>query len=317
LIDNNQSFFFPLSPLERGISLQPISFSQRIFARRRFTMKTKLISAFLVLALASMACGSNISLPKAPTPGPEVIDKISVPTPTSDHVNLSLSFGAGEMNLAPGANQLVDGTATYNYAAFKPVVNTDSGNVKIQMGDIHSFPSFKNLKNIWDLKLGNTAIDLNIEAGAYTGIYEFGGLALNNLTIKDGAAQVKLAFSNPNLVEMSVFHYETGASDVKMSGLANANFSMMDFSSGAGDYTLDFSGKLQRDASVKISSGLSNTIIVVPEGVNAVVTMDSGASNINAGSSWSKNGNVYKQKGEGPTLTFVIDIGAGNVTLTK
>ena len=30
-----------------------------------------------------------------------------------------------------------------------------------------------------------------------------------------------------------------------------------------------------------------------------------------------KNGNVYKQKGEGPTLTFVIEIGAGNVTLTK
>ena len=25
----------------------------------------------------------------------------------------------------------------------------------------------------------------------------------------------------------------------------------------------------------------------------------------------------YKQKGEGPTFTFVIDIGAGNVTLTK
>ena len=30
-----------------------------------------------------------------------------------------------------------------------------------------------------------------------------------------------------------------------------------------------------------------------------------------------KNGDVYKQTGEGPTLTFVIDIGAGNVTLTK
>ena len=44
-------------------------------------MNTKLISAFLVLALASMACGFNIDLPKAPTPGPEVTDNISVPTP--------------------------------------------------------------------------------------------------------------------------------------------------------------------------------------------------------------------------------------------
>ena len=160
-------------------------------------------------------------------------------------------------------------------------------------------------------------MDLTIEAGAYKGDFEFGGLALNNLTVKDGAADVTMNFSEPNQTEMSVFQYETGASDVKMNGLANANFGLMDFSSGAGDYTLDFSGDLKRDASITISSGLSNVIIVVPEGVNAVITVDSGVSNINAGSSWEKNGNIYTQKGEGPTLTFVIEIGAGNVTITR
>ena len=185
------------------------------------------------------------------------------------------------------------------------------------MSEVKSLPSFDNLRNKWDLKLGDTPMDLTIESGAYNGTFEFGGLSLSNLTIKDGAANVKLAFSEPNPVEMSTFRYETGASDVKMSGLANANFSILDFSSGAGDYTLDFSGELQRDASIKISSGLSNIIVVVPENVNAIATVDSGVSNVNAGSSWSQNGGVYKQKGEGPTLTFVIDVGAGNVTLTK
>jgi hypothetical protein len=256
-------------------------------------------------------------MPKMPTPGPEVTDEISVPTPNTDEVSLHLKFGAGEMALAPGANQLVEGTATYNYAAFKPEVNVDGGNIEIKMSEVKSLPSFDKLKNKWDLKLGNTPMDLIIDSGAYDGTFEFGGLSLNNLTIKDGAANVKLAFSEPNLVEMSTFKYETGASNLKMSGLANANFSMFDFSSGAGDYTLDFSGELQRDASIKISSGLSNIIVVVPEGVNAVATVDSGASNVNAGSGWSKNGDVYKQKGEGPTLTFVIEIGAGNVTLTR
>ena len=280
-------------------------------------MNTKLISAFLVLALASLACGSNINMPKIPTPGPEVTDEITVPTPKTDEVSLRLSFGAGEMSLAPGASQLVEGTATYNYAAFKPDVNIDGGNVEIKMGEVKSFPAFDNLKNKWDFKLGNTPMDLTIESGAYDGTFEFGGLSLNNLAIRDGAANVKLAFSDPNLVEMSTFKYETGASNVKMSGLANANFSIFDFSSGAGDYTLDFSGDLQRDASIKISSGLSNIIVIVPEGVNAIATVDSGASNISAGSGWSQNGNMYKQKGEGPTLTFVIEIGAGNVTLTR
>ncbi len=280
-------------------------------------MNTKLISAFLALAVASMACGFNINLPKMPTPGPEITDEITVPTPKTDEVSLRLSFGAGEMTLAPGAKKLVEGTATYNYSAFKPEVNVDGGNAEIKMSEIKSLPSFENLKNIWDLKLGDTPMDLTIESGAYDGTFEFGGLSLNNLSIKDGAANVELAFSEPNLVEMSTFRYETGASNVKMSGLANANFSIFDFSAGAGDYTLDFSGELQRDASIKISSGLSNIIVVVPEGVQAVVTVDSGASNVNAGSGWSQSGDVYKQKGEGPTLTFVIEIGAGNVTLTK
>ena len=282
-------------------------------------MKTKNILAFLVLSLTTLACGFTINLPKAPAPDPEVTDEISVPIPDSEDVSLRLSFGAGDLKLAPGAKKLVEGTATYNYSEFEPVVEEEEGNVRIRVGDqeFNGLPTFKDLKNEWDFKLGNTPMDLTIESGAYNGELELGGLSLNNLTIQDGAANVELAFSEPNLVEMSTFRYETGASDVKMTGLANANFSIFDFSSGAGDYTLDFSGDLQRDASIKIASGFSNIIISVPEDVNAVVTVDSGASNINVGSSWSSKGKVYKQKGEGPTLTFVIEIGAGNVTLTK
>ncbi|MBI5353286.1 MAG: hypothetical protein HZB50_11655 [Chloroflexi bacterium] len=280
-------------------------------------MFRKLFLFTAILALATMACGFN--LPKAPTPGPDVTEKISVDTLDSDNVNLKLSFGAGEMTLSPGAEKLVEGTATYNYSAFKPVVTTEGGEVHLGLSEtnFNAFPSNKSLKNIWNLKLGNTPTGLTIESGAYKGTFELGGLALNNLSIRDGAAEVSLNFSEPNQTQMAVFHYETGASNVKMTGLANANFGLLEFSSGAGDYTLDFSGDLKRDASVTISSGLSNIIIVVPEGMNAVVTVDGGASNINVGSGWSQNGKVYTQSGEGPTLTFVINIGAGNVTLTK
>ena len=163
---------------------------------------------------------------------------------------------------------------------------------------------------------GSEPMDLVIKSGAYDGTFEFGGLALTSLDINDGAANVDLAFSEPNQAEMSTFRYSTGASDVKMTGLANANFTLFDFSSGAGDYTLDFSGDLQRDASIKIESGFSNIIIVIPDGVKAIVTVEGGLSNINAGSGWSRSGDTYEQEGEGPTLTFVVEMGAGNLTLT-
>lgn len=280
-------------------------------------MYRKLIPFLSILALTALACG--ISVPKPPTPQPEVTEDIKADYPDADEVNLALRFGAGEMTLNPGADVLVDGTATYNYDELKPEVNTDGGDVEVRVGDgnLNIFPNLNNLKNVWDLKLGDQPMNLSIESGAYDGTFELGGLSLKRLDIKDGAANVELAFSEPNPVEMSTFTYSTGASDVKITGLANANFSFFDFSSGAGDYTLDFSGDLQRDASVKIETGLSNFIIIVPEGVDAVVTVQGGLSNVNAGPGWERSGSDYVQKGEGPTITFVIEMGAGNLTLAR
>lgn len=282
-------------------------------------MFRKLFIFIAILALATMACGFNIDLPQKAQPGPEVVDDINVDYPDTEEASLKLSFGAGDLILSPSTSQLVEGTATYNYQELKPEVISDGGSVEVKMGNpgVNVIPSLDGLKNEWDFKLGNQPMNLTIESGAYDGTYEFGGLSLTNLTVKDGAANVDLAFSELNQTEMSVFSYSTGASDIKMKGLANANFNIFDFSAGAGDYTLDFSGDLQRDASIKIESGFSNVMVIVPEGVNAVVTVESGISNVSAGSGWSQSGNIYKQKGEGPTLTFVIELGAGNLTLTK
>jgi hypothetical protein len=279
-------------------------------------MNYKIISIALILALATLACGFSFSLPKAPTPGPDVTDNITVPAPQSGTARLSILFGAGELNLDPGAENLVEGTAIYNVPDLKPQVTTEGNGIEIKQGNLKDIPYPSNIKNNWDLKLGNTPMDLTVNAGAYTGTYELGGLSLTNLTIKDGASDVKLAFSQANPSDMAIFRYETGASTVKLSGLANANFGTMIFNSGAGDYTLDFSGTLKRDATITISSGLSNIILVIPQNVNATVTTESGLANINAGSGWTQNGTQYTQSGSGPMLTFLIKTGAGNVTLT-
>jgi hypothetical protein len=281
-------------------------------------MNKRIIPILLVVFLITTACGFNI--PERVTPEAEVTDDINIPVPSSEKARLTLAFGAGELTLSPGAEDaLVEGTATYNYSKVKPVIKTDSDGVRIQSGEgsFNSFPNFNNLVNRWDLKLGSAPTDLNIEAGAYTGEFEFGGLALTSLTVQDGAATVNLSFSKPNKAEMTILQYETGASTVKLTGLANANFAALDFSGGAGDYTLDFSGDLQRSATVSIDAGLCNIILIIPEGINAVVTVDSGAANVSFGSGWSQSGDVYTQKGEGPTITFIINIGAGNLTLTR
>ena len=280
-------------------------------------MNIKIVSAILMLTLVSMACGFSVDLPPRVETGPDVTDEISVANPKSDKTRLSLNFGAGELKLSTGAEGLVEGTALYNVKELKPEITKNGSNIEIKQGNMEGIPPFDNLKNKWDLQLGKTPMDLEIDAGAYDGSMELGGLALNNLIVKDGAAHVNLSFSEPNLVDMSNLAYSTGASEVTLSGLSNANFSTFDFDSGAGSYTLDFSGELQRDALVNVDSGLSELIIVVPEGIHATVTIEGGMSDINTGSGWSQSGNAYSHKGSGPTLTIVVNMSAGSVRLKE
>lgn len=279
-------------------------------------MNDRIALPVILLAATSLACSISLPLPQVATPGPERTDPVAVAYPAAAEPSLTISFGAGELDLAPGANQLAEGTATYNVADLKPEIVTQTGAVEIRQGDLKTLTMPAGVINRWDLKLGSKPMSLAINAGAYTGKCELGGLALTGLTVKDGAANVELSFGQPNTAEMAVLRYETGASNVKLTKLANANFSTMIFNSGGGDYTLDFTGTLKRDATVTISTGVSNLIIVVPDGIPAKVTVESGVSNINAGSQWSEQGNVYTQSGSGPALTFLVKTGAGNVTLT-
>ena len=286
-------------------------------------MLRKALPALLVLALSTLACGFRVNVPiHTITPGPLVTTPITVSLPedTSKPVDLSLAFGAGTLKLHPGATSaLASGTASYNISDFKPVVTVNGSTFRIEQGNWHltGIPDLSNIKNTWDISLAAQPINLNIEAGAYHAEYAFGGLALANLTIKDGASDVKMDFASPNLTQMSLLNYETGASNVSLTGLGNANFTSLLFHSGAGNFTLDFTGNLKRDGSVDIETGVSNTTLVIPSGIPVQLTVDGGLSNITYDSGWTKNTNLYTQPGNGPQLTIVVHMGAGNLTLTR
>ncbi len=283
-------------------------------------MFRKILPIILILTLVLAACSFHIDLPVTQKVGPTVTDEINVPVPDSTQtVDLTLKFGAGTLKLHPGASALLSGTATYNISDFKPTVTVNASAVSIVQGNwrLTGIPDISNIKNEWDLALGTAPMNLTIDGGAYQAEYELGGLALANLTLSDGAADTKLNFASPNLAEMSLLSYSTGASNVSLTGLGNANFTSLEFNSGAGNYTLDFSGQFQRNGSVHIGTGVSNMTLVIPSGLPAQLTVNGGLSNVTHDSGWTKTGNVYSQTGTGPQLTIVVEIGAGNLTITR
>ena len=283
-------------------------------------MKYRILVPILLVALVTLACGITIDLDTDVKTGSTQVEPISVPFLASpaEIANVSVSFGAGTLIITPGSEDaLISGTATFNVQDFRPEISISGNDISIEQGslDIGGVPTFPDdLVNDWVFSIGNAPLELEVDAGAYSGTYELGGLSIRRLEINDGAAEAQLNFSQPNLIEMSQFKYTTGASNIKLQGLANSNASELVFRSGAGAYTLDFSGELARDMAVRIESGVSSITIIMPADTSAVLTTN-GLLTVNASGGWVQNDNSYLTGGNGPTITIEVDMGAGTLIL--
>lgn len=279
------------------------------------------LSVIAVLGIAMLACTFTFNSDvQGISVGATQTKEIDVSAENTDeNVKVRLEFGAGELMINPGSGEaLISGTATYNVEEFEPQVTETQSMVKIsqQVEDVNLIPAFGDeMENRWDLELGSTPMELDISAGGYQGDYELGGIPLHELRVAEGAAKTDLSFSKPNPIEMNLLRYDTGASQATLSGLANANFREMDFRSGAGEYHLDFSGQLQQDSDVRIKSGLSSIVIIVPEGTAATVQFEGGLANVDRSGDWRLSGDVYSLAGDGPELRITVELGAGNLEL--
>jgi len=273
----------------------------------------------LILALASMACSFSVDVPSAKETGPTQTFTVNEPKPAEDaKSNVVLNMGAGELNLTGGAAGLVEGTIEYNIDEWKPLIEKHDNYFRLYQENIESLSFKTDITNQWNLKLSSDVpLDLEINAGAYEGDLDLSGLRLQSLTVADGASKVEVRFSTPNPERMSRLSYRTGASDVTLEGLANANFQEMEFESGAGDYTLDFSGELKQDSAVVIRSGVSQVTVIIPAGMRAQVDSEGALNDIDLDGDWTTQGDRYQAEGTGPLLTIRVDMGVGRLNLVK
>lgn len=279
-------------------------------------MKILKIFALLSTALVLISCSFIVDLPIERTGATQTFEINEALEPDAESSTVIIEMGGGNLNLDSGSDALVDGVINYNFPGLKPTIIRDGSEVKIiQKADTTiSLPQGK-LVNDWELKLGTTPLDLRINSGAYEGNLNLGGLAINNLSISDGASSSRVYFDAPNPVVMSQFSYTTGASDVELHGLGNANVSQINFGSGVGNYTLDFTGENKIDCEVFLKSGVSNIKIIIPENARAEVNISGGLSDVNLMGTWTVVNNQYSTGSEGGLIRINIDMAVGELAL--
>jgi len=275
--------------------------------------------AVIALAGASLACSVDLGIPRLQT-GPTETLTIAEPLPEdAAAVDLTINMAAGELDLTGGAEGVLEGEIRYNVPEWAPEIENDGDRLTLSQGDSDTnvgLPtSGTQIINEWTLQLGDIPYALELNAGAYDGSLDLSGVPLRRLEVHDGASNAEVIFNSLNPEEMSELRYETGASSVELRGLANSNAAEVVFTGGAGDYTLDFSGELQRDMDVTINAGVSSLRISVPEGTSVEVNIDSSLTDVDIDGDWSQSGDTYSLSGSGPTITIDVDMGVGSLTL--
>lgn len=282
-------------------------------------MDVKYLPILFALAISTLACNITIQTPQVKT-GPEIVTSVDEAFPESRETpEIEIRMGAGALTIGEGEKKLIEGKIHTNVPLWEPQIIRSDEKVtisQVESKDAISIPS-GDLVNNWDLLIGTEEpISLDIKAGAYKSTIVVGEIQLNELNIEDGASQSSIMFDKPNKTTMDLFRYRTGASQVNLINLSNANFKEMDFESGAGSYTLDFNGELKQDATVSVESGLSNIKIIIPSNINATVALDGGVNNVSLKGTWTVDSNEYHtQSSRGPKLEIDIEMGVGNLEL--
>ncbi|MFJ7662501.1 toast rack family protein [Lysinibacillus sp. NPDC097162] len=152
-------------------------------------MKKFLYFALMVSASLIVLTGCSSFVPEK-----EKEDTFSVKKDDAKKLDVEINLGVGEMTVAKGATEWMEGSAQYNIKKLAPKVHykqrgktgdlviEHKGSTKVRIG---------NIKNVWDIELNeDIPMDLSVETGASKARLDLRGLQLENLDIETGVGDL-------------------------------------------------------------------------------------------------------------------------------
>lgn len=235
----------------------------KLKTKKRYILLILLLLIFFIVTYVSMADEGNR-------------ENRVIPLGEVDSLKVSIKFGAGKLVLISGEEDVFEGNFQYDKSILKPNIQYETLG---ETGILTLSQSIKKdldlpfpYKNRWNLKLpSGIPLQLYINTATYSGDINLTNLQIENFYLTTGASQTNIVFNQPNLIDLKNVNIKTGASTIKMLGLANANFDEMNFTGGAGSYTFDFSGSLTKKSKVSINVGAAKIILKIPSSMGTKI----------------------------------------------
>jgi hypothetical protein len=137
----------------------------------------------------------------------------------AEMVRAELSMGAGKLEVAGGATELLEGVFEYNVPGWKPEVRYTStgfrGRLVVRQGQ--SPARFGHARNEWSLKLANgIPLDLVVRCGAGESRFDLGDLNLRGVEVHMGAGAVHMDLRGKQTHDFAVtIHGGVGEARIK------------------------------------------------------------------------------------------------------
>ncbi|HZX10044.1 MAG TPA: toast rack family protein [Acidobacteriota bacterium] len=128
---------------------------------------------------------------------------------TATSAEIELKFGAGEIEIYGGAEELLEGVFEYNVEQWRPEIDHQVRDsrafLSIRQGDSTGIPAGKG-KNSWEIYLNEQIpIDLIMDMGAGEGDLNFEDIDLRSLEVDMGVGDIKVDISGTYQHDMNVY----------------------------------------------------------------------------------------------------------------
>ncbi|MEM9291288.1 MAG: hypothetical protein AAGD01_06390 [Acidobacteriota bacterium] len=228
---------------------------------------------------------------------------VVVPGPPEDGFRVVAEYDRASFRLEESLDTAEDGTWQYrvSFDTKVPFFRRFFGNNRID-NEIQIFvPRNLPMKVEGSLGVGESRVDL-------------GGLVVQAVDLEYGPGDHSLDFSEPLAQPAEKIKTDGSVGEVTISRVGNASPQTVDINSGVGELQVDLSGEWRNDSDIRVSLGVGECDVRVPEGV----AVDVDTAKVSVGERIVRDLEAEEMLPEGaPTLRFEVESGVGELSIRR